>query len=55
MTQKKQVFEPVNPSFKYDKDKLELRKIYKNICLQSRHSLQYDEVVAMTKTPVETT
>ena len=44
------VFEPVSPSFKYDKNKLELRKVYKNICVQNRHSLQYDEAVAMSKT-----
>ena len=44
------VFEPVSPSFKYDKNKLELRKVYKNICVQNRHSLQYDEAVAMSRT-----
>ena len=50
ISKKKLQFEPVNSSFKYDKNTLELRKVYKNVCVHSRHSLQYDDAVAMSKT-----
>jgi len=39
MTKRKMIFDPVSPSFKYEKNKLELRKVYKNICVNNRHSL----------------
>lgn len=50
MTKKKMIFDPVSPSFKYAKNNLELRKVYKNICVNGRHSLQYDEAIAMSRT-----
>ena len=50
ISKKRLHFEPVNTSFKYDKNTLELRKVYKNVCVHSRHSLQYDDALAASKT-----
>ena len=36
---KKVIYEPAEPGFKYEKSKVDLRKVYKNICIENRHSL----------------